>query len=98
MLIWALLHPWQTLVILLLVEALLPVWLQPTAWFCRGAIRSYQLTLSPWVPSSCPFTPTCSQYGLESFRKYGTLRGGLLTTWRILRCHPCTHGGPDPVP
>lgn len=97
-LLWILLHPLHTLAIFLVVEALLPVWAQPTAWVARGAIRVYQLTLSPFIPSQCPYSPTCSQYGLESVRKFGTLRGGLLTTWRLLRCNPCTHGGPDPVP
>ena len=91
-------HPFLSFGIYLVLEAVLPVPWQPTAWACRGAIRAYQATLSPWVPTQCKFTPTCSQYGLESVRKYGTLRGGALTTWRLLRCSPCTRGGIDPVP
>ena len=95
---WALTNPLRALVILLFLEALLPVPVQPTAWALRGAIRVYQAVLSPILPSQCKFTPTCSQYGLMSVRKYGTLRGSLLITWRLIRCSPLTHGGHDPVP
>jgi hypothetical protein len=98
MLGWALANPWRSLGLLLLLEALLPVRAQPTAWLLRGAIRAYQATLGPILPSQCKFTPTCSQYGLLCVRKYGTLRGSLLITWRLIRCSPLTHGGYDPVP
>lgn len=91
-------HPFLSLGIYLILEAFLPVNAQPTAWILRGSIRVYQMTLSPLLPSSCKFTPTCSQYGLDCIRKYGTLRGSLLTAWRLARCSPCTHGGVDPVP
>jgi len=91
-------HPYLALGAYFLVEACLPVPFQPTAWVARGAIRAYQATLSPVLPSQCKYTPTCSHYGLESVRKYGTLRGGALTTWRLLRCNPFSHGGHDPVP
>ena len=91
-------HPLWALGIFLLVEACLPVRFQPTAWAARGAIRAYQATLSPALPTQCKYTPTCSHYGLGCIRKYGTLRGGLLTTWRILRCNPFSHGGEDPIP
>ena len=95
---WVLAHPYTAIGIFLFAEALLPVYLQPTAWTLRGAIRVYQMTLSPVLPTQCKFHPTCSHYGLESIQKYGTLRGGLLTTWRIIRCSPLTNGGEDPVP
>lgn len=95
---WVFAHPLVAAGVFLLAEALLPVRFQPTAWFLRGAIRAYQVTLSPALPSQCKFHPTCSHYGLECIRRYGTLRGGLLTTWRILRCSPFTQGGEDPVP
>ncbi len=91
-------HPLVILGLYLIAEAFLPVRFQPTAWCARGAIRVYQRTLSPLLPTSCRFTPTCSQYGLEAIRKYGTLRGGTLTTWRILRCNPFGGHGEDPVP
>jgi putative membrane protein insertion efficiency factor len=95
---WLLAHPFPTLGILLVLEAFLPVRFQPTAWVCRGAIRTYQATLSSHLPNQCKFTPTCSHYGLGCIRKYGTLRGGLLTTWRLLRCSPLTSGGVDLIP
>ena len=95
---WVLTHPFLTLAFYLALEAFLPVRLQPTAWVCRGFIRVYQMTLSSHLPTQCKFTPTCSHYGLASVRRYGTLRGGLLTTWRLIRCSPLTRGGVDPVP
>ena len=47
---------------------------------------------------TCKFIPTCSEYGIEAIEKYGALKGGLLTIWRILRCNPFSKGGYDPVP
>lgn len=95
---WLLTHPLLVTGLFLLAEAFLPVRFQPTAWACRGAIRVYQLTLSSHLPTQCKFTPTCSHYGLGCIQRYGTLRGGLLTTWRLIRCSPLTHGGTDPIP
>lgn len=61
-------------------------------------IRAYQLLISPLFPSSCRYTPTCSQYGIEAIRKYGPFKGGWLTIKRIARCHPWGGHGHDPVP
>ena len=61
-------------------------------------IRFYQKYISPLKSTRCPYIPTCSQYGLEAIEKYGALKGGLLTVWRILRCNPFSKGGYDPVP
>ncbi len=61
-------------------------------------IRLYQMTVSQVMPSSCRFTPSCSQYGYEAIQKYGTLRGGWMALKRIGRCHPFNPGGYDPVP
>lgn len=61
-------------------------------------IRFYQKYLSPLKRVHCPYTPTCSQYGLEAIQKYGAFKGSLLALWRILRCNPFSHGGYDPVP
>ena len=61
-------------------------------------IKFYQLCISPFTPPSCRFTPTCSQYALEAFRKYGPLKGLFLAVRRILRCHPWGGSGYDPVP
>lgn len=61
-------------------------------------IRLYQRYLSPLLPPTCRYTPTCSQYGIEALQKHGLLKGSLLAMQRILRCHPWSKGGVDPVP
>ena len=61
-------------------------------------IKFYQLCISPLKPPTCRFTPTCSQYALEAFRKDGPLKGFWLSLKRILRCHPWGGSGYDPVP
>ncbi len=61
-------------------------------------IRGYQRALSPLLPPSCRFHPTCSDYGYEAIARYGIFKGGWLTAWRILRCNPFGRGGFDPVP
>ena len=61
-------------------------------------IRFYQKFLSPLKHTRCPYTPTCSEYGLEAIQKYGAVKGSLLACWRILRCNPFSKGGYDPVP
>ncbi len=61
-------------------------------------IKIYQLIISPILPSSCRYTPTCSQYGVEAIRKYGPFKGGWLTLKRIGRCNPWGGHGHDPVP
>ena len=59
--------------------------------FYRGAI-------SPMLPSSCRYTPTCSRYALEALRRHGAIKGSWLAIKRILRCHPWGGSGYDPVP
>ena len=61
-------------------------------------IKFYQICISPFTPPSCRFTPTCSQYALEAFRKHGPFKGLYLTVRRLLRCHPWGGSGYDPVP
>ncbi|QEC67851.1 membrane protein insertion efficiency factor YidD [Panacibacter ginsenosidivorans] len=61
-------------------------------------IKLYQYTISPILGPKCRFTPTCSQYSLEAFRKYGVFKGFWLTVKRISRCHPWGGHGHDPVP
>ena len=63
-----------------------------------GLIRAYQLLLSPILPRSCRFFPSCSEYALQAVGRYGSLRGGWLTVKRLLRCHPLHPGGFDPIP
>jgi putative membrane protein insertion efficiency factor len=61
-------------------------------------IKLYQWLISPWLGAKCRYTPSCSQYGLEAFKKYGLFKGGYLTIKRILSCHPWGGHGYDPVP
>ncbi|MHB1096119.1 MAG: membrane protein insertion efficiency factor YidD [Gemmatimonadaceae bacterium] len=61
-------------------------------------VRGYQVALSPLLPSSCRYYPTCSHYAIEALEKHGALRGGWLALKRIGRCHPFRPGGFDPVP
>lgn len=68
------------------------------SWIFLAIIRLYQILLSPLLGSSCRFTPTCSQYGVEAIKKFGPFKGGWLTLKRIGRCHPWGKHGPDPVP
>ncbi len=61
-------------------------------------IRAYQILLSPWLPPCCRFSPTCSQYAAEAVARHGPGRGLALALGRLLRCHPFSSGGWDPVP
>ncbi|MCS6790673.1 MAG: membrane protein insertion efficiency factor YidD [Bacteroidia bacterium] len=61
-------------------------------------LRFYQKALSPYLPPSCRYTPTCSEYAVQAIQKYGILRGGWLALRRITRCHPWGGYGYDPVP
>ncbi|MFC2604169.1 MAG: membrane protein insertion efficiency factor YidD [Bacteroidota bacterium] len=58
----------------------------------------YQKAISPMLPASCRYTPTCSQYAIEAIRKHGIVKGSFLAIRRILRCHPWGGHGYDPVP
>jgi uncharacterized protein len=61
-------------------------------------VKGYQVALSPLIPASCRYYPSCSAYAVEALEKHGALKGGWLAARRILRCHPFTAGGYDPVP
>jgi uncharacterized protein len=60
-------------------------------------IRVYKRFISPILPDSCRFYPSCSQYAIEAIEKHGAVKGGMITTYRILRCNPFNKGGYDPV-
>jgi putative membrane protein insertion efficiency factor len=60
-------------------------------------VRAYQVVLSPLLPGSCKYHPSCSRYAIDALHEYGALRGSILAGWRILRCNPFSHGGHDPV-
>lgn len=73
----------------------------PLEWPRRGAIlliRGYQQFISPALPPSCRFHPSCSQYTLEAVERYGFVKGSWLGARRLVRCHPFNPGGHDPVP
>jgi putative membrane protein insertion efficiency factor len=61
-------------------------------------VRLYQGTLSPLLGGQCRFQPTCSHYLIEAVQKHGAMKGVWLGLWRLLRCHPFSRGGYDPVP
>lgn len=61
-------------------------------------LRSYQYWLSPWIGYHCRFIPTCSHYAIEAIEFKGICRGSYLMIKRLLRCHPWSQGGYDPVP
>ncbi len=65
--------------------------------FGLSAIKGYRRFVSPMLPQSCRFTPSCSLYTLQAVEKYGLLRGSFIGARRILRCHPFSEGGYDPV-
>lgn len=61
-------------------------------------VRAYQMSLSPILPASCRFHPSCSAYAVEALERYGAWRGTTLTLRRLARCQPFCTGGYDPVP
>lgn len=63
-----------------------------------GAIRGYQLVVSPWLGAHCRHVPSCSAYAREAVDRLGPWRGGARTLGRVLRCHPWGTAGYDPVP
>ena len=70
----------------------------PAQWLVLKVIRAYQLAISPHMPPTCRFVPSCSEYGYEAIQRYGAIKGGWLAARRIGRCHPFARGGHDPVP
>ncbi len=70
----------------------------PVGLLLRGLIRGYQLFISPVLPASCRFYPSCSAYAIEAVEKHGPIAGSWLAVRRVCRCHPWNDGGVDPVP
>ncbi|MCX6296211.1 MAG: membrane protein insertion efficiency factor YidD [Bacteroidetes bacterium] len=70
----------------------------PIRYLFIGLIKVYQYTISPLLGPACRFDPSCSQYGVEAFKKYGAIKGFVLTIKRISKCHPWGSHGHDPVP
>ena len=60
-------------------------------------IRFYRKHISPYRRPCCKYIPTCSEYAIEAYEKYGFFKGTRLAVWRILRCNPFSKGGYDPL-
>jgi putative membrane protein insertion efficiency factor len=60
-------------------------------------IKAYRRFVSPMLPPTCRFTPSCSLYTLQAVERYGLIRGSFMGARRVLRCHPFSKGGFDPV-
>lgn len=60
-------------------------------------LRAYKWLISPLLPPSCRYVPTCSEYAMEAVDRFGAIRGMAMAIWRVLRCHPFVRGGYDPV-
>ena len=69
----------------------------PLVRFCVVLLKGYKRFVSPLLPPSCRFTPTCSEYAIEAVQRRGIIRGLFLALYRLLRCHPFARGGYDPV-
>jgi uncharacterized protein len=61
-------------------------------------LRAYKRWVSPLLPVSCRYVPSCSEYAMEAIELHGVVRGSLMGAARLLRCHPFAKGGYDPVP
>ncbi len=72
--------------------------MSPLAKIFLFIVRAYQYVLSPYFGTQCRFTPSCSNYAVDALKKHGAIKGGYLTTRRLLRCHPWHIGGYDPTP
>ncbi|MDN3679354.1 membrane protein insertion efficiency factor YidD [Vibrio tapetis subsp. quintayensis] len=70
----------------------------PFTWLAIGLVKLYQWIISPLLGPRCRFTPTCSQYALEALKAHGFAKGCWLSGKRLLKCHPLSDGGYDPVP
>lgn len=70
----------------------------PVKLLCLWLIKMYKLYISPNLPPACRFVPTCSEYAYTAIERFGVIKGGALSLWRIIRCNPFCKGGYDPVP
>jgi uncharacterized protein len=71
--------------------------MQVASNFVLALLRGYKWAISPWLPTSCRYVPTCSEYAMEAVERYGALRGTWMALVRLLRCHPLARSGFDPV-
>ena len=71
--------------------------INPVRCLLIWSVRGYQMVVSPLLPRSCKYHPSCSQYAVDALREFGVVRGIILAAWRLLRCNPLSYGGYDPV-
>ena len=69
----------------------------PVQFVALRLLRAYKWAISPMIPPSCRYVPTCSEYAMEAVDRYGAIRGTWMALMRLLRCHPFVKGGYDPV-
>lgn len=70
----------------------------PLTYIAYLIVKAYQVVVSPFLGANCRYNPTCSAYALEALKKFGILKGGLLSIKRVAKCHPWGGSGHDPVP
>ena len=70
----------------------------PLTYIAYLIVKAYQVVVSPFLGANCRYNPTCSAYALEALKKFGIIKGGLLSIKRISKCHPWGGSGHDPVP
>ena len=70
----------------------------PLTYIAYLIVKAYQVVVSPFLGANCRYNPTCSAYALEALKKFGIIKGGLLSIKRIAKCHPWGGSGHDPVP
>ena len=70
----------------------------PIGFILIGLIKAYRLLISPLLGCNCRYLPSCSEYAMEAIGRHGVARGGMLSAWRLARCHPWGGSGLDPVP
>ena len=70
----------------------------PLRWLLIALVWAYRHTISPILPPTCRFHPSCSAYAFEALQVHGAAKGFVLAVWRVLRCNPFNAGGLDPVP
>ena len=70
----------------------------PLTYIAYLIVKAYQVVVSPFLGTNCRYNPTCSAYALEALKKFGIIKGGLLSIKRVAKCHPWGGSGHDPVP
>ena len=70
----------------------------PLTYIAYLIVKAYQVIASPLLGANCRYNPTCSAYTLEALKKFGIIKGGLLSIKRVAKCHPWGGSGHDPVP